>query len=102
MQLLFESGDYSVQHFQRCGDYGYRGRDGWGRRDGRKGSAWRINTENTETVGPLAHPETVQIVRTSHFSLNLYFFIYIARLISLTEAVEINSAALRRPIGWDL
>ena len=57
---------------------------------------------NTETVGPLAHPKTEQIVRTSHFSLNLFFFIYIARLISLTKAIEINSAALRRPIGWDI
>lgn len=34
--------------------------------------AGRINTENTETVGPLAHPKTEQIVRTSHLSLNLF------------------------------
>ena len=81
------------------GGAGYRGRDGWGRRDERKRRVWRIDTE---TVGPLTHPKTVWIVRASHFSLNLYFFIYVARLISLTKAVEINSAALHRPIGWDI
>ena len=58
-----------------CGDLkagggaGCRGRDGQGRRDGWRSRAWQIDTERTGTVGPLTYPDTVRIVRASHFLL---------------------------------
>lgn len=58
-----------------CGDLkagggaGCRGRDGQGRRDGWRGRAWQIDTERTGTVRLLTYPDTVRIVRASHFLL---------------------------------
>ena len=88
-----------------CGDLkagggaGCRGRDGQGRRDGRRSRAWQIDTECTGTVGPLTYPDTVRIVRASHFLLKVFlhaqtnwvgYITVTARLLGIYGDVHVN------------